>query len=123
MRFARTCYDHIAGRLGTSLTESLCLNGYVVLSDGAGVITEAGNRFFCDFGIDLELSRMSKRALCRTCLDWSERRPHLAGWLGAAILKRSLDLEWVVASSKGRVLRLTNAGRTEFTSRFNIAVD
>lgn len=118
MRFARTCYDHMAGQLGTSLTDSLCRRGHVILSDGAGLITEDGQRFFCDFGIDFE---PSKRPICRTCLDWSERRPHLAGWLGAAILSRSLDLGWVSRSSESRALHVTKAGRVGFTAQFEIA--
>lgn len=121
MRFARTCYDHMAGQLGTSLTDSLCRRGYVILSDGAGVITEEGQRFFCDFGIDLEPAKASKRPFCRTCLDWSERRPHLAGWLGAAILSRSLDLGWVARLPESRALQLTKAGRIGFSGQFECA--
>lgn len=121
MRFARTCYDHMAGQLGTSLTDSLCRRGHVILSDGAGLITEGGQRFFCEFGIDFELSKASKRPFCRTCLDWSERRPHLAGWLGAAILRRSLGLGWVSRSSESRVLQVTKAGRVGFAAQFEIA--
>ncbi len=120
MRFARTCYDHMAGQLGTSLTDALCQQGHVILSNGAGIVTEDGQRFFCDFGIDLEPTKGSKRPLCRTCLDWSERRPHLAGRLGAAILSRSLDLGWVIRSSEGRALQVTKAGRVGFSSQFKI---
>jgi DNA-binding transcriptional ArsR family regulator len=121
MRLARTCYDHMAGQLGTSLTDFLCRQGHVILSDGAGIITEDGQRFFCDFGIDLEPAKASKRPFCRTCLDWSERKPHLAGWLGAAILNRSLDLGWVARSSESRALQVTKSGRVGFSAQFEIA--
>lgn len=122
MRFARTCYDHMAGQLGTSLTESLCRQGHIILSDGAGIITEDGRRFFCDFGIDLVPAMASKRPFCRTCRDWSERRPHLAGWLGAAILSRSLGLGWITRSSDSRALQITKTGRFGFSAQFEIAL-
>lgn len=123
MRFARTCYDHMAGRLGTAVTDALCRRGHVILSDGAGVITEEGHRFLCDFGIDLEPAKASKRPLCKACLDWSERRPHLAGWLGAALLNRSLALGWVISSSGSRALQVTKAGHAGFSSHFEVALE
>src|SRR5690606_40274194 len=95
LRLARTCYDHMAGRLAIALADTLTDKGYVVLADGAGLVTEEGRRFFCAFGLDMEAQPSSRRPLCRTCLDWSERRPHLAGRLGASLLQRALDLSWV----------------------------
>ena len=123
LRTARTCYDHIAGRLGTALANSLSERGHIVLSDGSGLVSEKGRRFFCDFGIDIEMSVRSKRAFCRTCLDWSERRPHLGGRLGADILDRSLALDWVARIPDSRALRITRAGRREFTAVFGLASD
>ncbi len=84
LRLARTCYDHMAGRLAVAITDRLTADGSIRLADGAGVVSEEGRRFFCDLGIDLEPAAGTQRPLCRTCLDWSERRPHLAGRLGAA---------------------------------------
>jgi len=123
LRLARTCYDHIAGRLAIALADSLAGNGYVLLADGAGLITDAGRRFFCDFGIDPGDGIRAKRPLCRTCLDWSERRPHLAGRLGAAILDRTLALGWVSRTAESRALRVTRAGEIGFSETFALPSD
>lgn len=123
LRLARTCYDHMAGRLALAIVDSLTDKGRVVLADGAGLITDEGRHFFCDFGIDLEEAPRSKRPLCRTCLDWSERRPHLAGRLGAALLDRSLDLGWINRIPESRALRITRAGETGFGSTFDLPSD
>lgn len=116
MRLARTCYDHLAGRLGIALADSLCAREHIVLADGAGTMTEKGQRFLCDFGIDLDTE--AKRPLCRTCLDWSERRPHLAGRLGAALLDRSLELGWIARVPDSRAIRITTAGQKGFAKTF-----
>lgn len=123
LRTARTCYDHMAGRLALALTDSLCERGYVSLVDGVGIVTDEGARFFADFGVDLATDGRSKRPLCRTCLDWSERRPHLAGQLGAALLKRLLELKWVVRSPDSRALKITNAGRRGLATTFRLSPD
>jgi DNA-binding transcriptional ArsR family regulator len=121
LRRARTCYDHMAGRLGTSLADSLRAHGHVVLSDGAAHVTPKGHKFLLEFGVRLEGN--SKRPLCRTCLDWSERRPHLAGRLGAALFDRALDLGWVTRIRESRALDITRAGRLGFAKRFGLAFD
>ncbi len=122
LRRARTCYDHIAGRLGLALADSMQECGHVVLADGAGIITPAGMRFLAETGMDLG-SSASKRPLCRTCLDWSERRPHLAGRLGAALLTRLLDLKWIARTPDSRALRITKAGEIGLAQTFGIPHD
>lgn len=122
LRLARTCYDHMAGRLALAVADSLVREGYVILADGAGIVTDDGRRFFSAFGIDLETLR-SKRPLCRTCLDWSERRPHIAGQLGAALLDAVLERGWVARSPESRALRLTRAGETGFAATFRLPHD
>ena len=123
LRIARTCYDHMAGRLSVAITDSLCARGLIVLEDGAGMITDDGRRFFEDFGLDLAKEVRSRRPLCRTCLDWSERRPHLAGQFGTALLIRLLDLGWIVRIPESRALRITVAGETGIVRTFKIAPD
>ncbi|HEY8564324.1 MAG TPA: helix-turn-helix transcriptional regulator [Beijerinckiaceae bacterium] len=123
MRAARTCYDHLAGRLGTALADSLAERGHVVIGgDGTGLVTEAGSGFLADFGIDLAASG-ARRPLCRTCLDWSERRPHFAGRLGTALRDRSLALGWIAPVKDSRAVAVTQAGRRGYAEAFGIRAD
>lgn len=121
MRLARTCYDHLAGRLVLALTDSLVAHDHLALGDGAGLLSDSGANFLCEFGVDL--AERSKRPFCRTCLDWSERRPHLAGQLGAALLQRLLDLGWVARLPDTRALRITPDGHRGLTAAFDLAPD
>lgn len=123
LRLARTCYDHMAGRLAIALTDALTGKGYVMLADGAGLVTDEGRHFFGELGIDLDQATRSKRPLCRTCLDWSERRQHLAGRLGAALLDRSLALGWISPNADSRALRITRAGEAGFRGTFDLPSD
>lgn len=121
LRFARTCYDHMAGRLALSVADSLVRNGHLVLSDEAASVTDAGKRFLADFGIDIGAPR-SERPLCRTCLDWSERRPHVAGHLGAALLDSALSRGWVTRIPNSRALNVTRTGEVGFARTFQFPV-
>jgi len=121
LRLARTCYDHMAGRLGIALADALTAREQIVLADGAGVVTDSGRAFLCDFGIDL--AGASKRPFCRTCLDWSERRPHLAGHLGAALFASSLERGWVRRAPGSRALTITPAGHRGFMDAFGLSKD
>jgi DNA-binding transcriptional ArsR family regulator len=121
LRRARTCYDHLAGRLGIAVADALASQDYLVLSESAGVVTASGQRFLCTFGIDLDEHR-NKRAVCRTCLDWSERRPHLAGRLGAALCTRMFDLGWVERIKDSRALAVTATGRDGLRETFGVDV-
>ncbi|MBS7542816.1 ArsR/SmtB family transcription factor [Ancylobacter oerskovii] len=123
LRLARTCYDHMAGRLALAVADSLVRQGHLILADGVGLVTESGQGFFCDFGIDLTEAAPSRRPLCRTCLDWSERRPHIAGRLGAALLDRALDRGWVARRPDSRALRLTRLGDQGFATIFALPAD
>lgn len=120
LRRARTCYDHLAGRLGIALADTLTERRYIVLSDSAGALTDEGRRFFCDFGIDPEQGPTRGRALCRTCLDWSERRPHLAGRLGSALCTRLFDLGWVERIRDSRALAITPTGEKGLAETFGM---
>jgi DNA-binding transcriptional ArsR family regulator len=119
LQAARSCYDHLAGRLGVALADALAARGAVVLSDGSGEVTEAGAAWLAEFGVEPAPGR---RALCRPCLDWSERRPHIAGRLGAGLMQRALELGWVEHGAEPRALRVTPRGRRGFSDRFGLDV-
>ncbi|NDV88940.1 metalloregulator ArsR/SmtB family transcription factor [Aurantimonas aggregata] len=118
MRLARSCYDHLAGRLGVAIADALQGQGLIQIEDGVGIVSDDGRSFLSDFGIDVGALHASKRPLCRTCLDWSERRAHLAGKLGAALLDRSLALGWLVRVPASRTLRISQAGERGFVGTF-----
>jgi DNA-binding transcriptional ArsR family regulator len=117
---ARICYDHLAGRLSVDLIDSFVAREYVVLDDGAAEITTAGHRFFTEFGIELPTRRATRRHLCRLCLDWTERRPHIAGAVGAAITKRCFDLGWMERMNGSHAVIVTPRGRRGFQETFGI---
>jgi DNA-binding transcriptional ArsR family regulator len=89
LRFARTCYDHLAGQLGVAIADALVSKGYVVLTDDGGEVTDSGARFLSGFGAELASNSRSRRIFCRPCLDWSERRYHVAGLVGTEIRRLS----------------------------------
>ena len=117
---ARICYDHLAGRLSVDLTDSLVARKYVVLDDEAAEITTAGARFFTAFRIELPTLRSTRRHSCRLCLDWTERRPHIAGALGAALTKRYFDLGWMERMRRSHAVIVTRLGRRGFQETFGI---
>jgi DNA-binding transcriptional ArsR family regulator len=119
LRMARTCYDHLAGRLGVALADALIGRGHVALGSDGGEVTEAGQRFLDGFGASPAPGR---RVYCRPCLDWSERRPHLAGRLGAALASRCFELGWIAQQRDTRALAVTTAGRDGFRDLFGIVL-
>ena len=120
LRNARTCYDHLAGRLGVALADSLTRQGHIALSPDGGEVTETGHAFLRDFGAE---PGPGKRVFCRPCLDWSERRPHIAGRLGAALACRCFDLGWVARLRDTRAVAITPVGRTGFAASFGITLE
>jgi DNA-binding transcriptional ArsR family regulator len=120
LRVARTCYDHFAGRLGVAIADSLCEKGHVILSDDGGQVTETGMTFLTTLGADI--SKPSRRPFCRHCLDWTERRPHLAGIVGASIAVRCFDLGWVERERHPRALKITPKGRDGFRRTFGFSI-
>jgi DNA-binding transcriptional ArsR family regulator len=110
LRDARVCYDHIAGVLGVRIAEAMTRRGYLVLEDDGGQVTEAGQRFLAGLGVDLYVAGKGRRHLCRACLDWTERRPHIGGGLGAALADRLLALGWITRAKDSRAVTLTPAG-------------
>lgn len=112
MRFARSCYDHLAGELGVAITDALVSRKVVAMSSEGAAVTPEGYTVLSWLGIDLRAEDGSQRPVCRACLDWTERRPHLAGRLGAALFDRSLAVGWVKRQPGTRALLVNaNAGR------------
>ncbi|MCL3996914.1 ArsR/SmtB family transcription factor [Streptomyces lavenduligriseus] len=107
MARGRTCYDHLAGRLGITVTDALTGRG-LLRQDTGFALTDAGLEWFGAAGIPLDLS--GRRPPARACLDWTERRPHLAGAAGAALCRRALEARWCVRVGSGRAVRITPVG-------------
>jgi DNA-binding transcriptional ArsR family regulator len=120
LRLGRTCYDHLAGRLGVALADALIGRGHVVLSDDGGAVTPKGADFLGQFGIELKPDRSRTRVFCRPCLDWTERRPHLAGSLGTRLCARCFDLGWLECMRDSRAVKITGRGRTGLREAFGV---
>jgi DNA-binding transcriptional ArsR family regulator len=125
MRTARLCYDHCAGLLGVGLADSLRENGHIELTDDGGVVTLPGTQFLTEFGLDVDGLRKHRRVFCGPCLDWSERRPHLAGAVGAALARRLFALGWIERVRDTRALIVSPAGHQglKHTFGFSLEVD
>ncbi|MBV9459783.1 MAG: helix-turn-helix transcriptional regulator [Bradyrhizobium sp.] len=121
LRFARSCYDHLAGQLGVAVTDALVAMGHIVLTDDGGEVTPSGKRFLAAFGVDLK--PRTRRIFCQPCLDWSERRYHLKGLVGARILDRLMELGWLKCVSGSRALQLTPPGRAGLSEIFQIKIN
>jgi DNA-binding transcriptional ArsR family regulator len=121
LRFARSCYDHLAGQVGVAVTDALVAMGHIVLTDEGGEVTSSGGRFLSAFGADLR--PRTRRIFCQPCLDWSERRYHLKGLVGARILDRLLELGWLESVPGSRALQLTPSGRAGLSETFQIEIN
>ena len=119
LRQARTCYDHIAGSLGVELHDRLHAMGWIG-GDEKYAVTTAGAKKLANLGVDVSEASSHRRRFAYPCLDWSERRPHLAGALGAAILDAALRRKWVQREPDGRALRITRTGNLEFRRHFGV---
>jgi DNA-binding transcriptional ArsR family regulator len=109
--YARFCYDHLAGRLAIELVDAMTAARLMTLQGGRFELTDQGTSWFAELGIDVAQLRTARRSFARACLDWSERRPHLAGALGAALAARFLELDWIERAPRGRAAKLTPKGR------------
>ena len=120
MRAARVCYDHLAGEKGVALLETLKARGLITGEDLT--LTEAGAAFFTTFGLDLGALGKTRRPLCRPCLDWSQRRMHLGGALGAALLAEITARGWASRLPDSRVIRFAPGGEAAFDAAFGLTV-
>jgi DNA-binding transcriptional ArsR family regulator len=123
LRSARTCYDHAAGTIAVKIHDRLLELGWLSEAGGAYDLTGRGNDGLSALGVDIESARKSRRKFACPCLDWSERRPHLAGSLGAAILAAALGRGWVVRDLDGRALEVSARGRRELLYPLGVEID
>lgn len=130
LRFARTCYDHMAGTAGVALHDRFTALRWITLDtardkarEDAYTLTLEGNSALASLGIDVDATRNLRRRFAFACLDWSERRPHLGGALGAAVLHVALKKRWVTQQFDGRILTVTATGRREMQARFGLTLD
>jgi len=122
MRTARTCYDHFAGKLGVGLTDVLCAQGHLTLCEDGGEVTGSGVAFLQELGIDLVAARQRRRVFCRPCQDWTERRLHLGGSIGAALAQRCFDLKWLERMRGSRALVVTPRGHRGLKDVFGLSL-
>ncbi|MFD2370652.1 ArsR/SmtB family transcription factor [Brevibacillus sp. GCM10020057] len=123
VRYARTCYDHLAGELGVKVTEALLDREFITLKDGEYVVTEQGKKWFFQFGINMEEANSKRRIFAKPCLDWSERRYHISGWLGAAIATCFFDKGWITKAKENRAVHLTRKGTKALQDQFGIEMN
>jgi DNA-binding transcriptional ArsR family regulator len=121
IRKARICYDHLAGEMGVALFDGLVRTDRIAPRGDEIRLTRKGEVFAREFGIDLGTLAGERRPLCKPCLDWSMRRSHLAGGLGAALFARIADLGWAARDRKSRAVLFTKSGEAKFLRAFDSA--
>src|SRR5829696_6025584 len=117
---ARTCYDHLAGRLGVAIADALQAHGHIAFGDGAGEVTTSGRAFFAGLGLDLAEAGQGRRVFCKPCLDWTERRHHLAGAVGAAFCAHCVSAGWVRRLRDNRAVEVSAEGRAALSDLLGI---
>ncbi|ASV68102.1 ArsR/SmtB family transcription factor [Cytobacillus kochii] len=119
---ARTCYDHLAGRLSVNLTNIMQEEGYIEKSNKRFIITTKGEHFFKELGIDLIALSRKRRSFCHACLDWSERTHHLGGTLGNGLFERYIELGWLESRENSREIVITTVGKSGFKEFFGLSI-
>jgi DNA-binding transcriptional ArsR family regulator len=122
LRAARVCYDHIAGHLGVLLHDRFNHLKWLSPDNDSYDLTAEGVKAVASLGIDVEETRGLRRRFAYACLDWSERRPHIGGALGAALLKLAIKRKWVTQDLDSRAIRVTNTGRRELLTKFGVEI-
>ena len=120
LRLARTCYDHLAGQLGVAIADAMTARQHLLLDEDGGAVTPDGERFLREFGVALDTRKAGRRIFCRACLDWSERRYHVAGFVGAEICDRMFALGWVTQRRGSRAIQVTPAGHRGLRRTFEV---
>jgi DNA-binding transcriptional ArsR family regulator len=122
IKYARTCYDHLAGKVAVDIARAMESGGWLTRAGGNFEVTADGERRLNDLGINTEGLRRCRRAFSPQCLDWSERQHHIAGALGAALLDRMLALKWVARTRGTRCVRVTMEGKKALSRILNLSV-
>ena len=122
LKYCRTCYDHLAGKVGVSITDSLLKQKLIVQKRSTFQLSGKGEKWFSDFGIDLKDLKKQKRTFIRPCLDWTERTYHLAGSLGASLLDVMLASDWIRRTKNSRAIVITFRGQSKLYDHFKITV-
>jgi DNA-binding transcriptional ArsR family regulator len=123
LEHARTCYAHLAGWLGVQIADALQANGLLVAAGGrAFAVTQRGREWFEEMGVEVAGAESANAKLARQCIDWTERRPHVAGTLGVSMYRRFVALKWIVPAKSTRAVRVTLDGKRELWKRLRIAV-
>ena len=122
LTWCRSCYDHLAGKIGVSVTNSLLRQKIIMPSGKSFDLSKKGEKWFGGLGIDVKGLQKERRSLLRPCLDWSERQHHMAGSLAAALLDKMLSADWVRKTKHSRIIIITGKGRQQFYNHFRIHV-
>ncbi|MFW0737192.1 ArsR/SmtB family transcription factor [Flavobacterium sp. T12S277] len=122
IKYCRTCYDHLAGKIGVALADSLVEQKIIIENNNTFEISPEGEKWFSDFGINLEEAQKQKRIFLKPCLDWSERRNHIAGSVGTLLLNKMLEQDWIRRTKDSRAVIITGKGEKELLKNFKIVV-
>jgi DNA-binding transcriptional ArsR family regulator len=122
IKYCRTCYDHLAGKIGVEITTKLIEEKYIVLDHNTFLVTEKGELFFSDFGIDVTVLKKQKRIFAKPCLDWSERKHHFSGSLAAALLNKMFEKDWIRKTDNSRAILITATGQKGLYDKLKLIV-
>lgn len=122
IKYCRTCYDHLAGKIGVEITQKLISEKHIIPENKTFLVTEKGEQFFADFGIDLAILKKQRRAFAKPCLDWSERKHHFSGSLAAAFLNKMFELNWIRRIENSRAVIITAAGQKGLYDKLKLII-
>ena len=120
--YARTCYDHLAGKIGVGITNSLTKGGIIQTYEKGYIVTSSGKDWFQSMGINVDEVKLQKRSFAHQCLDWSERKHHMAGALGASLLNKMIDNDWIRRKKNSREVIITLSGEIELRNRLHLKI-
>jgi DNA-binding transcriptional ArsR family regulator len=122
IKYCRTCYDHLAGKIGVALADSLLKQKIIIENKNTFEVSSEGKKWFSNFGINLEEAQKQKRIFLKPCLDWSERRNHIAGSIGSLLFNKMINEDWLRKTKDSRAIIITGKGEKEILKYFKIVV-